>query len=69
MRYSLSVPLGALTLAAGAFAQDVFETPDFNVTEALIANGVNVSALAGLSSFPRYVSGTIGTDTFCRVAL
>ncbi|KAI4660763.1 uncharacterized protein J4E79_005331 [Alternaria viburni] len=43
----------ALAVAAGASTQDVFEPADFNVTEALIDNGINVStipALAGLAA-------------------
>ncbi|KAJ4357128.1 hypothetical protein N0V95_002785 [Ascochyta clinopodiicola] len=40
-----------LGAAAGTgFAQDVFEPSDFNVTEALIANGVDVSALPELAN-------------------
>jgi hypothetical protein len=38
------------TLAASAVAQEAFEPSDFNVTEALIANGVNVSALPDLAA-------------------
>ena len=41
-----------LTLAAtagNALAQEAFEPSDFNVTEALIANGVDVSALPELA--------------------
>jgi hypothetical protein len=37
-------------LAASATAQDAFEPFDFNVTEALVANGVNVSALPALAA-------------------
>ncbi|CAO2647390.1 Nn.00g083120.m01.CDS01 [Neocucurbitaria sp. VM-36] len=41
--------LGAI--AAGVFAQEgIFETVDFNITEALIENGVNVSAIPELAS-------------------
>lgn len=40
------LPLAALV--SHALAQDVFEPADFNVTEALLANGVDVSALPGL---------------------
>ena len=43
----------ALAVAAGASTQDVFEPADFNVTEALIDNGINVSTipdLAGLAA-------------------
>jgi hypothetical protein len=39
--------LGAV--AGGVFAQDAFEPSDFNVTEALIENGVNFSALPELA--------------------
>ena len=39
----------AVALAAGVRAQTgECEAPDFNVTEALIANGINVSALPEL---------------------
>lgn len=40
-----------LALGAGVIAQtdDVFEPPEFNITEALIDNGVNVSAIPELS--------------------
>jgi hypothetical protein len=44
--------LGAFAVAAGVKAQEAFEPPNFNVTEALLRNGINVSAipeLAGLS--------------------
>jgi len=43
----------ALAVAAGASTQDVFEPADFNVTEALINNGINVSTIpdsAGLAA-------------------
>jgi hypothetical protein len=46
MRSHLFLSLGAL--AVTAFAQDVFESADFNITEALLSNGVNVSALPEL---------------------
>jgi hypothetical protein len=52
MRFLEKVAFGAFAVAAGVTAQDVFEPVDFNVTEALIDNGVNVSAipeLAGLA--------------------
>ena len=42
-----------LAVAAGASTQDLFEPADFNVTEALIDNGINVSTipeLAGLAA-------------------
>ena len=39
-----------VALASGAVAQDAFEATDFNVTEALIANGVDVSALPELAN-------------------
>ena len=41
--------LGAL-VAAVSSQTGVFEPADFNVTEALIANGVNVSAIPQLSA-------------------
>jgi hypothetical protein len=50
MRVTPALSIGALT--AGALAQsnaDTFEKADFNITEALIGNGVNVSAIPELS--------------------
>jgi hypothetical protein len=46
MRVSSILSLGFMP--AGIIAQDVFEPADFNVTEALLANGIDVSALPGL---------------------
>lgn len=48
MRFSSVLSLVAL--ASSAFAQDAFEASDFNVTEALVANGVDVSALPELAN-------------------
>jgi hypothetical protein len=47
MRVSSIISLGFMP--SGIIAQDVFEPADFNVTEALLANGVDVSALPELS--------------------
>lgn len=47
MRVASIVSLGITP--AGIWAQDVFEPPDFNVTEALLNNGVNVSAIPDLA--------------------
>jgi hypothetical protein len=47
MRVSSIISLGFMP--SGIIAQDVFEPADFNVTEALLANGVNVSGLPELS--------------------
>jgi hypothetical protein len=47
MRVSSLVSLGFMP--SGILAQDVFEPADFNVTEALLNNGVNVSAIPDLS--------------------
>jgi hypothetical protein len=47
MRVSSLVSLGFMP--SGILAQDVFEPADFNVTEALLNNGVNVSAIPELS--------------------
>jgi hypothetical protein len=50
MKVTPAVSIGALT--AGALAQsgaNTFEKADFNITEALIGNGVNVSAIPELS--------------------
>lgn len=50
MRTSTILP--AIAFAAGIRAQTgEFEAPDFNITEALIANGINVSALPQLAPF------------------
>jgi len=49
MRYFQRYLLGALIVAAGVSSQDTFEPPDFNVTEALIQNGVNVTAIPELA--------------------
>ena len=50
MRISTVVPVLAWDWVAGASAQTgEFEAPDFNITEALLANGVNVSALPELA--------------------
>ncbi|KAF2821970.1 FAD-binding domain-containing protein [Ophiobolus disseminans] len=47
MRVSPIVSLGFMP--AGIFGQDVFEPAEFNVTEALLDNGVNVSAIPDLA--------------------
>jgi uncharacterized MnhB-related membrane protein len=49
MRLFGNIISGTLAVAAGVLAQDAFEAPDFNVTEALIGNGVNVSAIPELA--------------------
>ncbi|RYN32485.1 hypothetical protein AA0115_g3883 [Alternaria tenuissima] len=49
MRFIQKLSLGALAVAARASTQDVFEPADFNVTEALMNNGVNVSAIPELA--------------------
>ncbi|KIX97936.1 uncharacterized protein Z520_06014 [Fonsecaea multimorphosa CBS 102226] len=54
MRFSLHVAAISLGSAAFAAAQNnTFEPPDFNVTEALINQGVNVSALPELDSLTK----------------
>lgn len=47
MRVSTAALLGLMP--AGILSQDVFEPADFNVTEALLDNGVNVSAIPDLA--------------------
>jgi hypothetical protein len=37
--------------AVGALSQAMFEPADFNITEALLKNGVNASAIPELASF------------------
>jgi hypothetical protein len=49
MKFIQKLSLSALTVAARASTQDVFEPADFNVTEALMNNGVNVSAISELA--------------------
>jgi hypothetical protein len=49
MKFFEKISLGALAVAAGVTAQDAFEPADFNVTEALIDNGINVSAIPELA--------------------
>lgn len=48
MKASLVASFGALSVIASA--QDVFESPDFNIVEALATNGVNVSAIPALAA-------------------
>lgn len=49
MKASSFFALGAF--ATGVFAQEgIFETAEFNITVALIENGVNVSAIPELAS-------------------
>lgn len=49
MRSVGKIICGTLAAAVGVSAQDTFEAPEFNVTEALIKNGVNVSAIPELA--------------------
>ncbi|KAA8613684.1 hypothetical protein PtrSN002B_009750 [Pyrenophora tritici-repentis] len=49
MRFFQKYSLGVLVLAASVLSQDIFEPSDFNVTKALIQNGVNVSAITELA--------------------
>ena len=49
MRLIAAIACGTLAATARVSAQDTFEAPDFNVTEALIQNGVNVSAMPELA--------------------
>jgi hypothetical protein len=49
MRLFQKLFLGAVAVAAGASPQHVFEPADFNVTDALIGNGVNMSAIPELT--------------------
>jgi len=49
MRIFEALTIGALALVARVSAQETFESPEFNVTEALIENGVNVSAIPELA--------------------
>ena len=58
-----------VAFASSALAQDVIEASDFNVTEALIANGVDVSALS--SAVPELANLTTKRSLFspCSVAV
>lgn len=47
MRVSPTIAFGFI-FAVG-LAQDVFEPPNFNISEALLNNGVDVSAVPGLA--------------------
>ncbi|OAL37816.1 hypothetical protein AYO20_02993 [Fonsecaea nubica] len=54
MRFSLHVAAIGLGITASVAAQDSpFEPPDFNVTQALVDQGVNVSALPELASLTK----------------
>jgi hypothetical protein len=49
---------------SGVFAQEVFESTDFNVTEALLKNGVDVSAIPELSGL-----STRSLSSSCSIAV
>jgi len=75
MKFVEKVMCGTLAVMVGASAQDTFEAPDFNVTEALIQNGVNVTAmpeLAGLairsSSSGCSIAVSFGTVPHCSTS-
>jgi hypothetical protein len=61
MKLSGGILLGASIAVASA---DPFEPPDFNVTDALIKNGIDVSAVPGLA-------GLVGrsSNNGCSVAV
>lgn len=50
-------------VVGSAFSQDVFEPANFNVTEALIANGVDVSVLSELANLTEKRSLTTSCAT------
>jgi hypothetical protein len=60
MRVSTLVTLGFLPVRI--LGQDSFEPADFNVTDALLDNGVNVSAIPALS-------GLAERSTECTIAV
>jgi hypothetical protein len=60
MRVSTLVTLGFLPVRI--LGQDSFEPADFNVTDALLDNGVNVSAIPALS-------GLAERSTGCAIAV
>jgi hypothetical protein len=66
MKTHLLVSFGALV--ANVFAQDAFEPSDFNVTEALVANGVDVSAIPQLANLTekRSLFNPCATAVGCR---
>ncbi|KAH9867153.1 hypothetical protein IAQ61_007745 [Plenodomus lingam] len=47
----MKTSIALTTLAAGVVAQTAFEPADFDITEALLDNGVNVSAIPDLAPF------------------
>ena len=49
MKLIAAIACGTVAATVRVSAQDTFEAPDFNVTEALIQNGVNVSAMPELA--------------------
>ena len=54
----MKIFVSSALLAAGVVAQTAFEPADFNVTEALLDNGVNISAIPELTPFvERSLSG------------
>jgi hypothetical protein len=49
----MKVPVAFSVLLARALSQSTFEPADFNVTEALLDNGVDVSAIHELADFTK----------------
>jgi hypothetical protein len=70
MKATSFLQLGALVAAVSA-QTDVFEPADFNVTKALIANGVNVSAIPELAKLTErtLLSGCSVAVSLCCVLL
>lgn len=62
MRLPISAAIAALVTIC--IAQEPFESPDFNVTAALLEQGVNVSALPDLASLVERSS-----DSACSIAV
>ncbi|RAR05446.1 FAD-binding domain-containing protein [Stemphylium lycopersici] len=65
MRFINTIACVTLTAIVGVSGQESFEAPDFNVTEALIGNGVNVSAIPELAGLVTRSSSS-GCSIACK---
>jgi hypothetical protein len=66
MRFVSLVSLGVITVGQ-VLAQSVFESADFNATEALLANGVDASILLGLEN--TLGGSVLARTTPCAIAV
>jgi len=64
MKLIAAIACGTVAATGRVSAQDTFEAPDFNVTEALIQNGVNVSAMPELAQV-----ATRSSSSGCSIAV